>query len=308
MNKANSNPYPYLLLTNSDGPALYTRPGIAAGASVSSKTTNQDACEIRRSEKFCTIAVADGLGSSFDAHLAASIATTAFIEECGSLTEPGLIPTTNAVNLVWKGVAKQLHDHYEKSADRYFDQSAPLQTTLLALIDSGDTYLFTYLGNGSLLYLRGDFWRFKGRDWPWCSTDLIVSHSFLDNSGRNRLYGILGPNGLTAEPNIGLLSKDQRYGEFLILCTDGISSADSLKIGRDPQEKLWLEANRNLEHLINQALPRFLAELVLDASPEQALGETLNAFMAAQAFDDDATLAVLVSQQAIAYARQRFGK
>jgi serine/threonine protein phosphatase PrpC len=303
-----TNPYPYLLLTTPDQPAPYTLPGVAAAATVTSKSTNQDSWQLRCSDKFCALAVADGLGTSFDAHLAASIVATAFVEECDSLTAPGLIPGTSSVNSVWKSVAHQLRDHYLKNPDRYFEQSAPLQTTLLALIDSGDTYLFTYLGNGSLLYLRGDFWRFKGRDWPWCSTDLIVSHSFLDNSGRSRLYGIIGPNGLTAEPNMGVLSKDQRYGEFLILCTDGISSADSLKVGRDPQEKLWLEANKNLEHLINHALPRFLSELAMDAPPEQALGETLNAYLAGQSFDDDATVAVLVSRQAIAYARQRFGR
>ncbi len=306
MNKA--NPYPYLLINTPREAAPYTMPGIAAAATVTSKGTNQDSCQIRCADNFCAIAVADGLGTSFDAHLAASIVTTAFVEECGALAAPGVLPSTGAVNLVWKRVAKQLHDHYVQSPDRYFEQSAPLQTTLLALIDTGDTYLFTYLGNGSLLYLRGDFWRFKGRDWPWCSTDLIVSHSFLDNAGRSRLYGIIGPNGLTAEPNMGLLSKDQRYGEFLILCTDGISSADSLKVGRDPQEKLWLEANKNLEILINHALPRFLAELAMDAPPEQALSATLNTYLAGQSFDDDATVAVLVSRQAIAYAKQRFGR
>src|SRR5262249_13690232 len=162
-------------------------------------------------------------------HIAASIATTTFIAECNRLTDPAMASSSGTVNSIWTGVAKRLHEHYVGSPERYSGQSAPLQTTLLALIDTGDNYLFTYLGNGSLLYLRGDFWRFKGRDWPWCSTDLMVGHSFLDDSGQDRLYGLVGPNGLTAQPNVGAVSKDQRYGEFLILCTDGISSADHIR-------------------------------------------------------------------------------
>jgi len=104
------------------------------------------------------------------------------------------------------------------------------------------------------------------------------------------------------------VSKDQKCGELLILCTDGINSADKVKVGRDPQEKLWIEANPHVEYLIGQALPEFLGEVVGDAAPEQALVETLKAFLGARRFDDDATLAVLVSRQALHYAKYRFGK
>jgi PPM family protein phosphatase len=295
-------------LANSEEPALYTLPGIAAGASVTAKTINEDACQIRSSDKLCTIAVADGLGSSFDSHVAASIATATFVAECAKLTTPAIASPAGVVSSIWAGVEKRLHEHYTANRDHYSGQPAPLQTTLLGLVDTGDSYLFTYLGNGSVLYVRGDFWRFKGRDWPWCRTDLMVGHSFLDASGKDRLYGLVGPHGLTAQPNVGLVSKDQKYGEFLIVCTDGISSADHVKVGRDPQQKLWIEANPQVEYLIGQTLPQFLRDMAGNSEPEQALVAALQAFLTARTFDDDATLAVLVSRQALHYAKYTFGK
>ncbi len=299
---------PSQLVHSPEEPARYTLPGFVAAASVTAKTVNQDACQVRSGDNFCALAVADGLGSSFDAHLAASIATTAFIAESSRLAAPAAILSSAAVSATWEAVAKRLHEQYAKTPERYSGQAAPLQTTLLAVVDNGDNYLFTYLGNGSLLYLRGDFWRFKGRDWPWCRTDLMVGHTFLDSSGKDRLYGLVGPHGLTASPNIGVVSKDQKYGEFLILCTDGINSADHVKVGRDPQEKLWIEANPHVEYLIGQTLTRFLGELSGDADPEQALVSSLQGFLSTRTFDDDATLAVLVSRQAVHYAKYGFRK
>jgi serine/threonine protein phosphatase PrpC len=241
------------------------------------------------------VAIADGLGSSLDAHIASALAVKVFLAGVADLDRPANGIETAAVRQIWGRVVRALTHYYKQNALRYHKQPQALQTTLTTVIELADSYLISYLGNGSIFHVRGDFWSFWERRWPWCVTDLMLGHSFLNETGKDTLYGILAPTGLTAEVRFLQLWKDTTYGELLVLCSDGISSPDHLRVGRDANDKLWSEVNPPLDALLNQFLRPYFTQLGPQDDTAAGLARALHTFLQAQTFDDDATIGILVS-------------
>jgi PPM family protein phosphatase len=269
--------------------------------SKSFKNPNQDAGDVYRGEHCSAVAIADGLGSSLDAHIASTRAVRVFLTGVRLLDQQANAINPGAVQRLWSLVVRALEQYYTHNAARYYAQPNALQTTLAAVIELADSYLISYLGNGSLFHIRGDFWNFWERRWPWCVTDLMLGHSFLSETGKDTLYGIVAPTGLTAEVRVLQLWKDTTYGDLLVLCTDGISSPDHLRVGRDANNKLWLEVNPHIDTLLNQFLKPYFTQLRQQNDTAVGLEQALQTFLQAQAFDDDATIGILVSRHARDY-------
>lgn len=133
-----------------------------------------------------------------------------------------------------------------------------------------------------------------------CVTDLMLGHSFLSETGKDILYGIAAPAGLSAEVRFLRVWKDTKYGDLLVLCSDGISSPDHLRVGQDANDKLWLEVNPHIDALLTKCLKPYFNQLNKQ-SDNSALIYTLKVFLNAQNFDDDATIGIIVSQCARDY-------
>lgn len=281
-----------------------TGPGHHADLAVGSKpfkNPNQDAGEVYRGKHCSAVAIADGLGSSFDAHIASTLAVKVFLAGVYDLDQQGKVINADAVRQLWQLVARALAHRFTNNAARYREQPQALQTTLATVIELADSFLISYLGNGSIFHIRGDFWSFWERRWPWCVTDLMLGHSFLSETGKDTLYGIVAPSGLTAEVRFLQLWKDTAYGDLLVLCSDGISSPDHLRVGRDAGDKLWLEVNPHLDTLLNQCLKPYFTQLEQRGDTAAGLAQALQMFLQAQTFDDDATVGILVSHHARDY-------
>lgn len=281
-----------------------TTPGPRADLAVASKACknpNQDAGAVYAGTHCSAVAIADGLGSSFDAHVASNLAIKIFLAGVQEYDQQAARITPSTVHQLWERAVRALAHRQAQNPMRYRDQANALQTTLTTVIELDDSYLISYLGNGSLYHIRGDFWHFWERRWPWCVTDLMLGHAFLNETGKDTLYGILTPQGLTAEVRFCQLWKDTRYGDLLVLCSDGISSPDHQRVGRDAGDKLWAEVNPHLDALLNQHLKAYFAQLRPAHANNASLTQALEALLQAQTFDDDATLAILVSHQACDY-------
>jgi len=272
-----------------------------AVASKPFKDPNQDAGDIYHGQHCSALAIADGLGSSLDAHLASTLAVRNFLAGVADLDRQAQTIDPDAVRQIWERMVRALAHRSTNNPARYRHQPQALQTTCTAVIELPDSYLISYLGNGSIFHIRGDFWSFWERRWPWCVTDLMLGHSFLNETGKDTLYGIVGPSGLTAEVRFLQLWKDTTYGDLLVLCSDGISSPDHLRVGRDANDKLWLEVNPHIDALLNQFLKPYFAQLGQPGDTATGLAQALQTFLAAQTFDDDATIGILVSRQARDY-------
>lgn len=265
------------------------------------KDPNQDAGQVYRGMHYSALAIADGLGSSFDASIAATLAVKNFLAGVEDLDHQASNINPGAVRQLWDRVARALEHRYATHPARYRDQPHALQTTLTTVIECADSYLISYLGNGSILHVRGDFWSFWERRWPWCVTDLMLGHSFLSDTGKDTLYGIVAPTGLTAEIRFLQVWKDTSYGDLVVLCSDGVSSPDHLRVGHDANDKLWLEVNPHVDALLTRFLKPYFAQLGQQGNTSAALAHTLQTFLHAQTFDDDATVGIIVSAHARDY-------
>jgi serine/threonine protein phosphatase PrpC len=265
------------------------------------KDPNQDAGGVYHGTHYSALAIADGLGSSLDAHIASTLAVKNFLAGVEDLDQQAHRIDPDTVRQLWERMVRALAHRATHNTARYRNQPHALQTTCTTVIELPDSYLISYLGNGSLFHMRGDFWSFWERRWPWCVTDLMLGHSFLNETGKDTLYGILSPSGLTADIRFLQLWKDTTYGDLLVLCSDGISSSDHLRVGRDANDKLWLEVNPHLDALLNQFLKPYFAQLGQSDDTAAVLDQALHTFLAAPTFDDDATVGILVSSHAKNY-------
>ncbi len=279
--------------------------GDIAVRSKTTKSINQDACASYQGQNCSAVVIADGLGSSFDAHIASTLAARSFLTAVQALDRQKKDITMKEVKALWKNTADTLKNYYERHKEKYADKSHPLQTTMATILSLEESYMISYIGNGSILYVRGDFWHFWDRRWPWCVTDFMVGHSFLEENGKETLYGILTPQGLTASVRLLQVSKDPDYGEILVLCSDGISSPDYLRVGYDANQKLWMEVNPHLERLLNESLRHYFEKIAQKVHSVDELNKTIAQFLQERTFDDDATLGIFVSQKAIDHYCQK---
>jgi serine/threonine protein phosphatase PrpC len=120
--------------------------------------------------------------------------------------------------------------------------------------------------------------------------------------GKNALYKYLSPfvNASAADPSIVTLTKDRLYGDILLLCSDGISSSDQVTVGNDPEGQTWILHEAPVTKLLT-----FLRQLLLEreAPAEGDLQKGLERCLKELPLDDDATVAILVTDKAVDHAR-----
>lgn len=276
----------------------------------STKTTkpkNQDYCDKYDGKYISAVAIADGLGSSIDAHEASKIVVENFLKniEESDIKGTELIKLdTKDITEFWQKIVTKLTDFYKEHEEQYKDKQNILQTTLITVVELDDRYLISYTGNGSILYIRGDFWSFWNKRWPWCISDLMTGHSIIGENGREVLYGYLGPDRKdTSDIKILNINKDKRFGDILILTTDGISSSDQNKVGReDCTDKLWAEINPHIEKLINKYFMDYFKNVIDEENDrEEMLKKMIVKFLEEETFEDDATIGIIMSRKAIEY-------
>jgi len=266
------------------------------------------------------LALADGVGSAILAKEAARCAVESFIQQVEEIDRPDLQSDFKTINGVWQKIGAHFREQFEnyKKENSNLSPENAFRTTLLTLVETKECYIFSYLGNGSLWVLRGDFGEFIAKSlelepnwpprWPWSAVDIALVHSIPDVLNPNKeigfsrgweevLYGYLGPNGCSIPPNIFQLSKDQVKGEVLLLCTDGLSSADQRsEVLKD--RAAW-KIDEKMLKLIT-ALANWLREARNQSEdPRGSLQEEIDQFFQAFQFDDDASLGVLISEKVL---------
>lgn len=271
------------------------------------KPKNQDYCKKYEGKYISAVAIADGLGSSIDAHEASKIVVENFLKNIKESDIKG----TESIKLdaediieFWQKNAIKLNEFYKLHEEKYENEQNVLQTTLITVVELDDRYLISYTGNGSILYIRGDFWSFWNKRWPWCISDLMTGHSIIGENGREVLYGYLGPNREdSSDLKILNINKDKRFGDILVLTTDGICSSDQNKVGReDSTNKLWAEINPHIEKLINEYFVDYFKKVIDGENEgEEILEKTIEKFLDEETFEDDATVGIIMSKKAIEY-------
>jgi serine/threonine protein phosphatase PrpC len=274
---------------------------LIGAASRGKNPINQDAAGTLSGRHGSLLVVADGLGTSFDAQVASAAAVGVCIEtfQAHDRFGAGKWPAAEA----YDSVGRLLSSDWRRGlSSRYLGVDGPLRTTLVTAVDAGDEYDLAYVGNGSALMVRGDFWSFGPRHWPWCVTELLSVHSVLDPAtGRDTLSRVVGPRYDAPPPARVTRGKDRTFGEILFVCSDGVASSEQLKTGSDSSGRLWLEVNPHVVRLIRDYLPAFLSAVAGGTAAQPALDQMLGTFLAEGVFDDDATIGAIVAPRAIEY-------
>lgn len=269
-----------------------------AAASRAGKSRNQDRVATFDGRTLRGVAVADGVGSSLDADLAAEAAVASFVGGLGDLDGRRKPVARREIAALWERVRRALCDLPREGVSA--GAPAALQTTLLTVVDTGDRYLVSYVGNGSVLYIRGDFWRFWDRRWPWVVTDLVTPDCALDpETGKDMLTRVAEPSAAALPFTLIERQKDRETGEVVAVCTDGVGSLEQARVGLDAGRKLWMEVNPHVEALVNTHLREYLSQVEQGRARDEALSGALDGFLDGRTFEDDASLALIVSARSV---------
>jgi len=285
---------------------------IACATNTNKSSTNQDYCVILENSKIgiSGVVIADGIGSHYKSELAAKFCSTKLkeiLEDLNNINELNFEKHFKDVKLALIEYAKNT-DEFDFSS---IDKSQSLGTTLICVIDCGETYQIAYVGNGSVWQIDGRFNKFgKNFYLPWNSINLLNPHS-IDQEGKAALYRYLSASDVQHRPTILILSKNQLSpGEILIATTDGIFSNDAVLIGKDTNNTLWIKGEETLSMLYHN-LSSFLSINPLDAKNED-LESNLNLFLEElkekSIMHDDTTIGIIISEKTIEYHQTEFEK
>jgi|SRR5579871_1975998 len=290
---------------------------ICAAASAtyrSDPNTNQDShAQVLLPYGPCVL-VADGLGS----HSCAAEAARFCTERMASLLAGFVVPPSRSELVsAFHSLNEELQRYGNRVGEavhRDPDDHKFMGTTLLIGCEMPDELLISYVGNGAAFRLPGNFWQFPAEvALPWCWLNLLCPHTMLQD-GKEVLIRYLSPASVQsmAMPSALRIDKDSEVGDVLIVATDGIFSADQARRGT-AMGTHWIEAGANLVALHRVLLGLFGADRRIEvADLESALTGYLGELASNGALEDDASIAIIVTQDAVSYQAeahaQRRGK
>ena len=263
----------------------------------------QDAGVVLRLPTATLIAICDGMGSFAHAGEAARFC----LDTLAKRVAPQMTDWGNKRHLMqlfaWLRSELQRYAAWRNRNSGASDTEGSYGTTLLLASESKQQLNLSYVGNGAIFRLPGNFWEFpEEMALPWCWVNLLNPHT-RQEQGREALYRYLSPDSTDpmVTPTTLNFSKDDYFGDLLVVKTDGIFSADQVTQGL-ANGALWQEVECRIIAL-HRALRRFFAEAAqpTQAGLEQALTAYLDDLKARDLLDDDATLGVLITNSALAY-------
>lgn len=248
------------------------------------------------------VAVADGLGSYSRAGQAARQAVREAAAWLQGETEP---PDAAGLTRLFAHVHGELQSSARATAGGNDPEPQSFGTTLLVGLDAGAELVAAYAGNGAIWHIRGNFDDSSPTGLPWSAVNLLSPHSVL-RGGREALYRLLdAASERPPVPTVVTVSKDPEFGDILLLCTDGICSADQVIHGIDADGSAWIGAEPAMVAFFH-ALRGLFARW--DGEAELPLLDTLHAYLDdlrnREMLEDDATVGVIVTAAALRYHRQ----
>lgn len=264
---------------------------------------NEDVCaSIRLSRDGVRgVVVADGLGSHARAGDAAREVVRSAAQWLRDETEDfgrGTLPR------LFAHAHGQLRSHVRRETGEE-PRPETWGTTLLVGLEAGAELVAAYAGNGAVWHLRGNFDAFTDAGLPWNAVNLLNPHT-VQRHGREVLYTLVdAAQSCPPMPTVVSVRKDSTMGDILLLCTDGIYSADQVTHGTDGAGGQWVSAEAPMVACFRALRDLFAAwdgqaELPLD----DALQACLDGLRTRGMLEDDATVGVIVTADALRYQRR----
>lgn len=274
---------------------------VIATATNTSKSENQDSKSEFEEENFKAFFIADGLGSFKYAQLASKRITDFFKEKSAMLRSSSTNDGQN-FNEVFK-LAKQklidFSDEFLKEDEK--NEENLFGTTAIATYETEDKISIAYVGNGAIWHIRGNFNEFPASyHFPWNVINYLNPHTIPEN-GKEALYRLISNSTDFNEciPSTIEITKDKFIGEIIMICTDGIYSADQLKAGKN-DKGIWIKYETSMLKFF-EYLTHFFKENqnYSKESIEQMLNQYLEELK--PTLDDDATIGILMTKEVLNY-------
>ena len=280
---------------------------IIAHATETKKAENQDDGGCFSGTNFNALFIADGLGSYKYAKKSSEVVINFFkakADEFNSSEQPqNSIPIFNSV---FQGAKQKLIDYAnENFTEEEKKEDNLLGTTAISIFETKDKIKISYTGNGAVFHIRANFNEFpEFYLFPWNAINLLNPHT-IPEKGKEALYKLISNSSDFDEciPSIIEIEKDKSMGEIIMICTDGVFSPDQVKAGKN-DKGIWVKYENSITEFFKHINHFF--KTVQDYNSENLL-EILKLYLSQikPTLDDDATLAVLITNEALNYQRQK---
>lgn len=281
-----------------------SRNSFVAGATLSIKPTNQDAFGVAKNQgaPLSGIVVADGVGSHYAAEIGATVVARTISRGLEQLPSHDRLCLRRLYHDAWLDVQHYIDKHAD-SLPQDVDWQNAFGTTAVCAVETAEELTLGYVGNGGIFHLRGNFNTFPASQLlPWSAVNYLNPHS-IPRNGKNVMYKLLAPRSGPDEiaPSILRLSKDDAFfGDIVVCCTDGIYSYDQVSIGRDDDKNIWISGEPAITRLFD-ALTEFFDGDVSEPALAACLERYLAELQTANLITDDCTVAVLITEKALAF-------
>ncbi|MCX6294839.1 MAG: PP2C family serine/threonine-protein phosphatase, partial [Bacteroidetes bacterium] len=174
-------------------------------------------------------------------------------------------------------------------------------TTAITVFETENKIFIAYVGNGAIWHIRGSYSVFTSPYlFPWNAINLLNPHTLPEN-GKEALYRLFTDKNDFNEciPTVIEISKDEEFGDIILICTDGISSADQAKAGKN-EKGIYVKYESSILKFYEYLSAFFKSP---ESYSQKDLSGTLNKYLEElkPTFDDDATIGVLITKEALNY-------
>lgn len=276
-----------------------------AAATLTNKEENQDCfSKISNPElQLYGVVVADGIGSFSYAKDAAQ--EVADFVSC-SINQLESLNDLNFEVIFSEAKEKLIEFAREKNLET---EGNTLGTTLIVAVHyptpnrNYDTIKVAYVGNGAIWHLRGNFNHFnESQLLPWNALNYLNPHS-IQEEGKEALYKLISvsDNYEEAVPSVLTFRADKFFGDIIMICTDGVYSYDQIQIGKDNAGRTWISGEKSMSLFFSELSDYFKNG---NSDLEKHLDGYLNKLNSIEELDDDTTIAVFITDNAIKHQKR----
>ena len=262
---------------------------------------NQDYCICFENKRhsFKGVIVADGLGDHYKSEMSSKFCAESLKSKLENIES---LPI--CFRELFVEVKKDLKDFAEKELSQQERSKTNLGSTLICLIEFSDEFQIAYVGNGSIWQISGNFNHFNAqRPLPWNSINLLNPHN-IEEDGQSKMFKYMSIADVNVIPSeIRLKKNEDSFGDIMVICTDGVFTSDEAKMGPDSKGVLWVMAEETMIQLYKMLDDLFLnrPNEITESDLQDELVRYLSFLKDNDIMDDDTTLGVLISEQAVLY-------
>jgi hypothetical protein len=171
-------------------------------------------------------------------------------------------------------------------------------TTFICATRSGESGLvkLSYLGNGGIIRLQGNFFHEIVSDIPYFYSNLLLPHVNSDGALLRHISHDSGERELQlSEYEVNLNSNT---GDIIILFSDGIESIENQFIIQDDQQRYWRYESHLLQYILKALHEALLqTDMVEEETPflNQLIKKILLDFRSKNLLDDDASIGIVIT-------------